>query len=201
MIDNDCDELIDCIDPDCSPTRCAGGTENGEPCSTDGDIMACTDGGGVCQCPAIRKDPTMIRFGRFGRLDEFKSHGRLIVPSGLDIVGSEVGWLLSNDRGRIYGVVLPPGSFASNLNGTSFRYRDGKAKTLGGIRKARIRVSNQGRTYSYWVEAYGDMSAATDPNMAIQVYLGTPMTTAIHSEAWVRTGYGWKATGFVERTP
>jgi len=195
MVDNDCDQLIDCIDPDCSPTRCAGGTEDGEPCSTDDDIMACNEGGGVCQCPAIRRDPTTIKFGRPGDLDQFKSHGRLIVPDGVDLAGSEVGWLLSNNQGRIYGVVLPPGSFTPTVNGTSFRYRDRDARIRGGIRKARIRIS-RGTTYSYWVEAYGDMSAAVDPNMSIQVYLGNPTATAIHSEEWSRMRYGWKATGF-----
>jgi hypothetical protein len=45
------------------------------------------------------------------------------------------------------------------------------------------------------------LSAAVDPKMSIQIYLGNPRTTAIHSEEWLRTTYGWKATGFVGPRP
>jgi hypothetical protein len=194
MVDDDCDGLIDCSDPNCGPTKCIGGAANGQECATDPGMAACTDGGGICQCPPIKKDPTTIRFGRPGSLDRFQSHGRLVIGGTVDLVGSEVAWLLSNQQGAVYGVVLPAGSFTANANGTSFRYSNYQARTLGGIRKARIRISRG--TYRYWVEAYGDMSRAIDPIMSIQVYLPNQPTPTIHTEMWLRMRYGWKAVGF-----
>jgi hypothetical protein len=195
MVDDDCDGLIDCSDPNCGPTKCIGGTENGQECASDQGSAACADGGGMCQCPTIKKDPTTIRFGRPGlTLDRFQSHGRLVLPAGVDVMASDVGFLLSNLNGSIYQVVLPAGSLTSNSNGTSFRYGDLKARTRGGLRKVRIRATRG--TFRYWVEAYGDMSRAVDSNMAIQVYLANQPTSAIHAESWLRTRYGWKAVGF-----
>jgi hypothetical protein len=92
--------------------------------------------------------------------------------------------------------VLPPGSFLANTGKTKFRYSNRAARAQGGVYRAIIKVTRGGTSYGYKVEAYGDMSAATDPNMAIQFYVGNQATPAIHAEAWKRTGAGWKATGF-----
>jgi hypothetical protein len=200
MIDNDCDGLIDCSDPDCSPTLCQGGTQNGQACSTDATILACTTGGGTCQCPHIQKDPTTIAFHKPPKtLDRLKSHGRVTILGSVNIGGAETGWLLDNTRGRIYGVVLPAGSMTANATGTLFSYKNIAAKTSGGIYVAKIRFKagnvNHTPSYTYSLETYGDISAATDANMAIQFYIGNLATSAIHSEVWTRTKSGWKATG------
>jgi hypothetical protein len=44
-----------------------------------------------------------------------------------------------------------------------------------------------------------DLSAAVDPDMAIQIYFGGQPTSAIHEESWTRMRYGWKATGLRAR--
>jgi len=66
----------------------------------------------------------------------------------------------------------------------------------GSLAKAKIRLSRGGTSYGYKVVAYGDLSAATDPDMTIQFYLGNPTRIYSHSEAWTRTATGWKADGF-----
>ena len=197
MIDNDCDAKIDCTDPDCAPARCEGGTQDGQDCSTDAGIIACTNGGGVCHCPAIQKDPTTIKFGPpSAGLDRLKSHGRVVIPGNVDVMAAEVGWLVTNGAGRIFGVVLPAGALTPNHTGTQFRYLNPSARSQGGVYSAFIHITRKGTSYGYKVEAYGDMSAAIDPDMAIQFYVGNQETPAIHHELWSRTASGWKAHGF-----
>lgn len=196
MIDNDCNGLIDCDDPTCAPALCQGGTQDGQDCSTDVGQSACTGGGGVCHCPSIRKDPTKIKFGKPGGLDVFTSHGRVVIEGTIDVGGSELGWLISNSRGSVFLAALPPGTLQADLSKTDFRYLNKAAKTTGGIRKAQIRVSRGRTSYGYRVEAYGDMSKATDAQMSIQFYIGSQSTPAIHKETWTRTKWGWKTHVF-----
>jgi hypothetical protein len=202
-IDNDCDGLIDCTDPDCGPAICGGGSENGQTCSTDATILACTNGGGVCVCPKIKKDPSTIHFGPpDANLDVFKSHGRVVPGVTVDVGSAEVQWLVTNDAtGQVvYHGVLYPGDMTASGSGMVFRYQDSNAR-LGqgrrsGIYKAKIRLTRGGTSYGYRVEAYGDMSAATNPNMSIQLYIGSPSQSFVHKEPWTQRSWGWKATGF-----
>jgi len=192
MIDNDCNGLIDCADPACGPSRCEGGTQDHHPCTTPKQQTACINGGGECRCPIIQKDPTAIKFGPAGAgLDQFTSHGRVTITEPVNVAGSEVGWLLSNARGRIYSAVLPPGVFKQFAAHKRFKYANPAALTEGGVYKAEIRITSYGTSYGYRVEAYGDMSAATDPLMDLQFYIGNRPTPGIHSGAWTRTKFGW----------
>ena len=152
----------------------------------------------MCQCPAIQKDPTVIKFGTPGaRRDLFTSHGRVtIVGSQLDVAGSPVSWLLSNARGAIFRAEVPAGALLANQKATTFTYSNPSARTTGGITKAVIHITHHGTSYGYKVQAYGDLSAATDANMSLQFYIAAQPTPAIHTESWQRTGYGWKAHGF-----
>jgi len=192
MIDNDCNGLIDCADPACKPSICVGGTANGQDCSTFPGLTACTKGGGNCPCPPIQRDPTSIKFGPPGAgLDQFTSHGRVTILAPVDVAHSEVGWLISNARGRIFSVVLPPGAFRENPSHKLFVYRNLAAITQGGVSKAQVHISNHSTWYGYRIEAYGDMSAATDSNMALQFYIGNRPTPGIYNGAWTRTPFGW----------
>jgi hypothetical protein len=172
-IDDDCDGLVDCDDTvDCPPP-----------------------------CPPIAKDPSTIKFGPPGAgLDIFKSHGRVEPGTSVDVRSNFVGFVVSNQHGIVYRGVLQAGDWTSNATSTVFKYVDKEAR-LGrgkrdGISKAKIRITRGGTSYGYKVQAYGDLSAATDPNMTIQFYLGNPTRTYSHSEPWKRTAKGWKANGF-----
>jgi len=192
MTDNDCNGLIDCADPACGLSTCVGGTNNHQPCSTPQGQVACVNGGGQCQCPIILKDPTAIKFGPPGAgLDQLTSHGRIIITDPVDVAGSEIGWLVSNARGPIYGALLPPFSMRVFQTHKLFTYKNPDALTKGGVYKAQIRITRYGISYGYKVEAYGDMSAATDPQMALQFYIGKRPTPGIHNGAWTRTKFGW----------
>jgi hypothetical protein len=198
MVDNDCNNLIDCSDPACQPATCQGGTQNGQSCSTTPLQTACTNGGGTCICPFIRSDPTYIRFGAPGAgLDELVSHGRVVIPGPpLDVAGSEVAWLLSDANGRIFSVRLPPGSLKPDESGRVFLYTNPGARLTGGIYAASVRARRVGTSYGYRVQAYGDISGAKNPDMSIQFYVGGQPTSAIHSESWQKRSYGWRARGF-----
>jgi len=197
MIDNDCDGLIDCNDPDCQPAKCVGGTQDGMDCSTTPTQTACAQGGGMCQCPSIAKDPTTIKFGPPGAgLDQLKSHGRVTIFDPVNVMGSEVGWLLTNGSGRIYSAVLSPGTLTATPSGQLFTYKNPNAKLHGGIYKAQIKITRSHVSYGYKVEAYGVMSRATSAVMSLQFYIGNQPTPAIHTETWKRTRTGWVSHGF-----
>ena len=104
---------------------------------------------------------------------------------------SEIGWLVSNARGPIYGALLPPFSMRVFQTHKLFTYKNPDALTKGGVYKAQIRITRYGISYGYKVEAYGDMSAATDPQMALQFYIGKRPTPGIHNGARTRTKFGW----------
>ena len=192
MIDNDCNGLIDCADPACGMSSCVGGTQDHQDCSTPSLETACINGGGQCRCPIIKKDPTSIKFGPPGAgLDQFMSHGRVTILGPVDVAGSEVGWLISGPRGRIYSVALPPETLKTGSSRRLFRYKNPAAESQGGIAKVEIRTSHSSPSYRYRVEAYGDMSAASDASMSIQFYIGNEPTPAIHYGPWTRTKFGW----------
>lgn len=171
MVDNDCDGLADCADPDC---------DNIQPCP-------------------IKKDPATIRFGAPGAgLDILKAHGRVEPDTPLDVGSLEIGWMLANRRGPIWRGALIPGDFRANPTKTSFRFLDNGAKTASGrrfgVRKAKIRITRGGTSYGFKVQAYGDLSKATDPDMTLHFYIGDDNWS--HTEPWKAVRGGWKATGF-----
>ena len=164
MIDNDCDGLVDCADPDCQP------------------------------CPPARKDPTVIKFSRTG-LDLLRGHV-VLQMTPVDIASMQIGLLLSNPSDVIYRGVVPAGSLTAS--GTAFRYSNPDARSAGGIYSLRIVQYRDGSAYRVNFTAYGDLSAATDPAMRLQAYVGVGdapaarpfITTDI---PWVQTPTGWRA--------
>jgi hypothetical protein len=180
LTDDDCDGLIDCVDPDCAGTP-----------------------------PCIRRDPSRIRFNvRPVRLDLFTSHGKVGVQQSVEVATQEIGWVLSNSRGLIYRGRLQPGDLASKVNSKVLRFKDPAAR-LGqgqhdGIYKAKVTVGHRG-TIAYHVKAYANLSAATDAEMALHFYIGHGLQGQAWgtSGKWRRTSRGWVAgraelLGFLE---
>jgi hypothetical protein len=162
--DDDCDQLIDCDDPECAAVR---------------------------PCKSIGRDPSVIRFGRPGKPDLFKSHGNVVPTASFDIASQEVAWVLSNSHGIIYGGSLIPGDLI--LKGPhAYYFTDlGALKGTGkrfGIFKAK--VWGTGSVY-YKIKAYGDLSSATEPQMPLQFYIGDQ--TFIVDTTWRKTSHGWVA--------
>jgi len=169
MLDDDCDRLIDCTDPDCV---------------------------GVSPCPSIKKDPTMILFGVSGGRDMLRSNGKLPMSTSIDFGQQQVGWLLSNGRGEIYRATLEAGDLVPLANGKMFKFVDPSARSSagmrGGITVAKIKLLRDGSGYSYSMTAYSDLSAATDAAMALQVYVGE-RRPFIMSDVWTQIPRGWRA--------
>ncbi len=127
--------------------------------------------------------------GKRPLLDIMTSHGLVTIPGSVDVAGSEIGLLLTNASGRIFSVVLPPGTLISSRTGTSFKYFKVDAKIHGGPYKILIAV--RGMTYRCTVQAFGDLSAATDPLISLQFYIGSQPTPAFLTETWTHKKYGW----------
>ena len=166
MLDDDCDGLIDCMDPDCPP------------------------------CPPIRREPSGIQFDATGRgLDRFKSHGRVRLRVPLDdVTDVRVAWLLTNASGIIYQASLLPGDLTPRHAGSYYFFKDPGAHLGQGIRdglaRVLILVGNDGNL-RYKVEGFGDMSTATDPEMTLQFYVGDEVF--VFPATWRRTPSGWIA--------
>jgi hypothetical protein len=176
MMDNDCDLLIDCADPDCSS---------------------------VFPCPTAKKDPTVIRFGREGALDLIKGHAKLEMAP-VDIKAMAVGVLLSNPNvlpnGTIYAGSLAAGALTPSPSGRIFRFRNPDARTGGGIYSLKIKQARDGSFYTFGFTSYADLSAATDANMRLQFYIGDDANAARDGRIfitiatpWTQTPTGWRA--------
>ena len=93
-------------------------------------------------------------------------------------------------------MALPAGALTPDAAGNRFTYKNPDARIHGGIYKVLINITPSGELYAYRIEAYGDLSRATDPVMSLQFYIANLPTPTIHSEAWKRTSWGWVARGF-----
>jgi len=162
MQDDDCDNLIDCADPDCAT---------------------------VTPCRPARKDPTTVRFSP--GLDRFRSQATLDMAP-VDVTGARVAVLLTNPNGAIYRGVLAGSALTPSANGTIYRFRDTNARSGGGIYSLKIKQHKDGSGYTFRVESYADLSAATDPLMLVQFYVAQDVF--ITSPApWTRIASGWRA--------
>jgi hypothetical protein len=172
MVDNDGDGLVDCADPDCAL---------------------------VFPCLVASKDPTIIQFGGAGRLDSIRGHAKLEMAP-VDITAMPVSVLLSNPTGRIYADGLPAGALTASPSGTTFLFRNSDARTNGGMYSLKIKKNRDNSTYTFGFTSYGVLSAATDPNMRLQFYIGDDANAARDGrifitldQAWTRTPRGWRA--------
>jgi hypothetical protein len=172
MIDDDCDNLVDCLDPDCPP--------NGMP------------------CPIAKKDPTDIRFAP--GMDRLRSKAVLEPPDGapVDLSSVNVGILLTNPNGTLYRVEIP-GSLLTPPDGNVRRFRNLAARTdpNGGLYEMKVKRQRGGNGYSVSTISYADLSGATDPQMRVQFYLGDQVFITIDTP-WKLIGspqkpIGWRA--------
>ena len=173
MIDNDCDGLTDCQDPDCS---------------------------GIFPCPRASKDPTIIAFGHSGKLDRIRGHAKLLATSSINIAALPVSVLLSDLHGPIYSDGLTAGSLSTSPNGAIFLFRNPAAKTAGGMYEVKIKKYNDG-SYTFSFTSYGDLSGATDSHMRLQFYIGTDANAAAEGRIFITTDHEWSKTPHGWRAP
>ena len=109
----------------------------------------------------------------------------------VDIGGTRVGILLSNPQGVLYEVALPGGALTGSSSGKIFRYRNSAARTSGGLYSLKLKQQKTGG-YAFSSISYADLTAATDPNMRVQFYVGD--VVFITTEApWKQLPQGWRA--------
>src|SRR5262245_13067123 len=173
MIDNDCDGLIDCQDPDCA---------------------------NIFPCPTARKDPTIIKFGRAGSLDLIRGHAKLNMTPPNPIPSYPVSVLLSDLSGEIYSDGLPAYKLTGDANGKIFRFTNVAARTSGGMYSVKIKKNSDGVSYTFGFTSYGDLSRATNEHMRLQFYIGDDPNAAAEGRIfitidtpWTKTPNGWRA--------
>jgi hypothetical protein len=176
MIDDDCDNLIDCLDTtDCPP-----------------------DPPGVLPCPTAKKDPTDIRF--LPGLDRLRTKAVLEMPQ-VDLSTVNVGILLTNPNGKLFSAEEPGNVPQRNPNSKIWRFTDVGARTspTGGLYSLKIKAHRDGNGYSASAISYADLSAAesladvdTLKHMRVQFYIGEKVFITIDTP-WARTPSGWKA--------
>jgi hypothetical protein len=172
MMDDDCDGLVDCADPDCTGTQ---------------------------PCPRASKDPTIILFGVGGRLDRIRGHVKLTMGP-IDLTTESVHVLLNDRSGVIFTDGVPAGGLHVSPLSSIYQFRNTEARTKGGMYDLKIKKNKDNRTYTLGFTAYGDLSRATDPHMRLQFYIGDDPGAAHDGRVfitvdtpWHSTGHGWRA--------
>lgn len=172
-------------------TYCGDGILNGpETCDTGGvPNRACNS-----NCTGrIAKDPGSIKFN-VGRsaIDRLQINGRIMPPAPIDPSTMVVGVILSKTNGGdiIYTGQLPVGALTPL--GRKFAYRNRGAKTAGGFSEFQFSPHKGG--YRMKLVAFGDLSAATDPDMTVEVDFGAGQYTNTATWKAMMTGTtlrGW----------
>jgi hypothetical protein len=175
MLDNDNDDLIDCLDPDCSVTGCKDD---------------CTK----FNCTLIEKDPAVIKVNETAfEMGSLKIHGRVAIDMaafGIDFRVTGFGFLLLNANGPIIGDDVDGTGFIRRGFGR-YMYRDKAAAQLGGLAKVRtkLRLIDDQPYLSFALTAYGDTRAATLAEMTTMVY-GLD-DVGVLTATWTRRKTGW----------
>ncbi len=161
LIDNDGDQQIDCTDDD-------------------------------CDCLPIGRDPGAIRFGPPTGHDLFAVHGALDPESGLDPTTDTISFLLTKNDGtvKIFQLVIPAGE-VKRIGRNLFRYKNNLAKRQrSGLARFDLRYCPKRDNFTFVVKAYGDLSGATEANMAVQLVIGEDKF--LNESAWAKLPKGWK---------
>jgi len=168
-IDDNGDGAIDCADPLC-------------PAVSDPETG--------CQCLPIGRDPGVIRFHRAGAgRDYLNVHGTVAPCTAVDPTTEQVGVVLSNANGVIYDATLPLGAM-QRRGRHRFVFRDPVARRQrSGIYRVDLVYRPSRGVYQVRVQAYGDLTAATEALMTLQLRFGSD--TFMNTSAWRQTGKGW----------
>jgi hypothetical protein len=164
-LDDDVDGLIDCEDPDCQP------------------------------CPTIEPVPgrARIRFatGRFevGGHDQLVLHKAVIPGVLIDPPNEDVGVVLTNALGLVFRDRLAAGRITQKGR-FRFDYRNLAARRMRrGIARLTIQERPSRGHFRLTLEAYGDLRAATEPEMTLQIKIGDDVF--VKTAAWARSRTGW----------
>ena len=140
-------------------------------------------------------DPASIRFrSRPTAKDRLQINGRIVPIAPIDPTQLAVAVRLSNANGLIYSTELPAGELTGRRR---FTFRNRAARTDGGFWYLVLAPHRGGDRID--LVAYGDLSAATLPEMTVEISIGQGQYK--HSATWVRTRSGWRDNGLIELYP
>ena len=138
----------------------------------------------------FRRDPGSITFHDGRRpTDRLKVNGVVVTRLPVSTDGLVITVRLSNANGVIYETTLAGGSLVTSGHQLKFRDRNASRAVAGGL--ALFRISPHGNDGDQvQVEAYGNLSAATLPDMTIEILFGS--ATYQSSGTWTPTRKGWR---------
>jgi hypothetical protein len=149
-------------------------------------IVATPTPAGVCHHDC----PDKLRVGKNGQLDQ------LIVRSAFGpdtriLEGDSLSISLKNAGGTIFSASLQSGDLSRR--GRNLVFIDKRAKSgmgfRGGIANVKIQDVPKGLGTRVTIEVWGDLSAATDPTMTLQVRVGDDANAV--TDTWEEAPYGW----------
>jgi hypothetical protein len=99
--------------------------------------------------------------------------------------------LLENAAGVVYHASLFPGDLSRRGKSLVFIDRNAKkgAGFRGGLANVKIQEVPNGLGMRVTIEAYGDLSAATDPTMTLTIRVGQHLSEI--TDTWQQTNFGW----------
>ena len=194
-----CDPPGTLLPPNSNPCRddctfCGDGIVNGPPGRFDPGHETCDDQNSVelddCRntCRGrMKRDPATIRFRGPKQIhDRLKVTGRIDPGVSLDPSTLVVGVRLSNTSGVIFEAEASGILLVKN----TLKYRNGGTveSPLGGIGDFQL-APHKGE-YRAKIVAYGDLSAASAPDMTVEVFLGSGVYSGMGE--WYPTSNGWR---------
>ena len=134
--------------------------------------------------------PSKVVFRKNGP-DFFSAAGWVELGSGFDPSANVLQTELSNASGVVLLENLPAGSMHKSK--AKYWYRDKPAKVSGGYFKVRMKPG-KGDLWQFKIRIYGDLSAATVPDMTLRITFGS--IVAQGSGTWGQRKDGWQLRRF-----
>jgi hypothetical protein len=134
-----------------------------------------------CKHPCLNK----IRFAR--GLDKLELHAGLVPLTSVDPGFETFAVEISNVNGTVFTATLPPGAILTTNGGNRYTYRNPAARTAGGI--YRVVVTQKTDGFRVDLIAYGDLSSATEADMATFIAIGDD--GFFDNSTWLAKKNGW----------
>jgi uncharacterized repeat protein (TIGR01451 family) len=173
-------------------TFCGDGIVNG-PSGTETCDDANADDRDSCRntcLDRLRRDPgSIIFYGTQRPTDRLQVDGVVVTRLPVSTDGLVITVRLSNANGIIYEASLAGENLVARGRQLKFKDRTVAKTADGGIAFFRI-LPHQHDGYRVKVTAYGHLSAATLPDMTIEILLGSE--THQNTDTWTSTRRGWR---------
>ena len=135
--------------------------------------------------------PDTIKFGKRGKPDQLLIRSAFPADVVLDPANEAFRVVLSNANGVLYDGFLPAGAIGKK--GRKFQFIDRAARkgqgAFDGLFKVEVSSAQADAGTRVTIQAYGDLAAATLPEMTITITLGDDVVQ--RTDVWGTKAYGW----------